>query len=884
MLSDLLHRFRALFRPKTVDAEMDEELAYHLEREANKNRSLGLSNEEAMRRARIALRGVEQARQQCRESRGTKNLEIFGQDLRYGLRMLRKEPSVTCLILLSLAIGIGANSALFSVTNTLLLKPLPYPQPDRLALLWLRSPGIGIPQDWPSPGQYHDIRTQNHVFDQTAILIDDSFVLGGMSKAMKVDAIEASSSFLPLLGAKPLLGRVLLPAEDHPGNVDNVVLTYGFWKDVFGGDTKILGRAMQLNGKAYTVVGVLRPEFRLNREAIPTIGGIDKPQIFLPLPMDSGEETNYGPEDYNILVQLKPGVTAQEAQADIDRIATRLRIEKHRDPSFTISVVPLMEQVVGNVRGSLFVLFGAVGFVLLIACTNVANLLLSRASARRKEIAVRSALGAGRRRVVRQLLTESLMLSLLGGGAGLVIATACLEAIRTLHPGNIPRLDELGMDYRVFLFAFVISILTGIAFGLLPALRGARVDLNTTLKAGSRGARGGGLSVRRDWLRGVLVIGELAISIPLLIGAGLLVRSFVRLLDVPPGFNPDHVVSMIVSAQGIKYHQDHAQRVQFYRALEERVRRLPGVTGEGLVSALPLTDAVGWGGIEVEGYVPPPNQPEIQVDKRGASVDYFRTMQIPLVHGRWFTPDDMEKPQSVLIDEKMARFYWPHSDAIGKHVRSNSKQPWLTVIGVVGVVKEYGLDEDTRMVLYVPYTGTNTYLVARTTSDPNAMAETIVAQIHALDPEIPAYDMATMDQRLSDSLARQRFSMIMLGAFAVFAMLLAAVGLYGVMAYLVEQGTGEIAIRMALGAERGSVLVMILRQGMILACAGILLGLAGALALTRFMASLLFRVGAYDVATFSGVASVLLCVALAACFFPALKATRVQPIEALRVE
>ena len=558
--------------------------------------------------------------------------------------MLRKSPGVTFLILFSLAIGIGANTALFSVTNTLLLKPLPYPHPDRLALLWLRSPGIGIPQDWPSPGQYHDIRTQNHVFDQTAILIDDSFTLGGMSRAMKVDGIEASSSFLQMLGAQPLLGRVFLPAEDRPGNGDNVVLTYGFWKDVFGGDARVLGRSLQLNGKAHTVIGVLRPDFRLNREAIPTVGGTDKPQVFLPLPMDAGEETDYGSENFNILARLKPGVTVQEAQADIDRIATRLRIEKHRDPSFTISVMPLMEQVVGNVRGSLLLLFGAVGFVLIIACTNVANLLLSRASARQKEIAVRSALGAGRRRVIRQLLTESMMLSLLGGAAGLAIATACLEAIRAMHPGNIPRLDELGMDYRVFGFALAISIFTGIAFGLLPALRVARVDLNTTLKLGTRGARQGGLSARRDGLRGVLVIGELAVSLPLLIGAGLLVRSFVRVLDVPPGFNPDHVVSMHISAEDIKYH-DHAQRVQFYNLLEQRVRALPGILSEGLVTALPLTPAVGWGDVNVEGYVPPPNQPEIQVDKRVASVDYFRTMQIPLIQGRWFMLDDMDKAE-----------------------------------------------------------------------------------------------------------------------------------------------------------------------------------------------------------------------------------------------
>jgi predicted permease len=388
--------------------------------------------------------------------------------------------------------------------------------------------------------------------------------------------------------------------------------------------------------------------------------------------------------------------------------------------------------------------------------------------------------------------------------------------------------------------------------------------------------------VRRDGLRGVLVVGELAVSLPLLIGAGLVVRSFARILAVPPGFNPEHVVSMQLSAEGVKY-QDRAQRVQFYNALEERVRHLPGVTAEGLVTALPLTPAVGWGGVHVEGYVPPPNQPEIQVDKRLASVDYFRTMQIPLVRGHWFIPEDMQKSASVIVDEKMAHFFWPGGDAIGKHVRSDSKDPWLTIVGVVGVVKEYGLDEDTRMVMYLPYVGTTSYLVARTDSDASRLAETIVAQIHGIDTEVPVYNVTTMDQRLRDSLARQRFSMTMLTAFAIFAMVLAAVGLYGVMAYLVEQGTGEIAIRMALGAQRSSVLAMILRQGMFLACAGIVLGLAGAAVLTRLMAALLFHVSVYDAATFCFVTSLLLFVALAACLFPALKATRVQPMEALRI-
>jgi predicted permease len=822
-----------------------------------------------------------------RDSRGASFVEDLSHDLRYAMRTFANTPGHTAMIVLSLAIGIGANTAIFSVTSTLLLKPLPYPNADRLAILWLRSPGIGISQDWPSPGQYHDIQTQNHVFEQTAIAVGGSSTITGLNKAVKVDAIASSPSLLRMLGAKPLLGRLFLPQEDKPGSANTAVLTYGLWRRVFSGDPNIVGRTITFEGETTTVVGVLRPDFRLNREVIPTVGGIDKPDIFLTLTGEAKDPTNYGSENFNILARLKPGVTMEAAQSDIAIIAARLRQEKHRDPSFTISVVPLIEQVVGNVRSAVLILFGAVALVLFIACTNVANLLLSRARVRQREIAIRAALGAGRARVVRQLLTESILLALLGGAAGLAIADLGLVIARRMHPGNIPRLDELGIDFRVLGFSLAVSLVTGIVFGLAPAFRASRVNLTASLKSGGRGSVNGGLHVKHDKLRGALVIAELAIALPLLAGAGLLVRSFLRLTDVPPGFNPHNAISMQVSAEGPKY-KERTARVQLYQALEEHVGHLSGVSAVGAISSLPLTPSVGWGGMEVEGYVPPPNQPELQVDIRDATPGYFGAMQIPLLSGRLFTTADTEKTQPVvLIDEKMANHFWPQGDAVGKRIRQSNKQPWAMVAGVVGLVKEYGLDLDTRMVVYYPHAqkaaGTM-FMVARTSSSPAATAEGIVHHVNALDAEVPVFDIATMDRRVQDSVARQRFAMTMLGAFSAFAMILAAIGVYGVMSFLVSQGAGDIAIRMALGARRGRILSLVFQQGMGLALTGIFAGLPGALGLTRVMSGLLFGVSAADPLTFGSVLVLLTAVALAACYFPARRAMRVDPMVALRTE
>jgi predicted permease len=820
-------------------------------------------------------------------------MPAFLQDFRYALRTVRRSAGLTLVIVASLAIGIGANTALFSVVNALLLKPLPYPDPDRLAILWLRSPGINIHQDWPSPGQYIDIRTENQSFEEMSISQGRSGTLLGLEQPERVEALRTSSSLFHLLGARPLYGRLLLPDEDEPGKPPVVILSHAFWKRLFNSDPNIVGKAITLNGivpgageqkNQFTVAGVLGPEFLLNDEVMPTVASIRRMDIFLPLPLGADAVNRRGDENYNLMARLKPGVTMESAQADISVIAARIREKDKRDKTFTISVVALLDQVVGNVRRAVLVLLGSVALVLLIACANVANLLLTRATGRQKEVAIRTALGARWQRLVRQLLMESVLLAVMGGAAGLLIAELGLYVIRTVNPGNIPRLDVIGIDAAVLAFTFGVSVLTGIVFGLAPALRAAKVDLNTGLKAGGRSTHGdGGFGTSRRRLRSLLVVSEVAFSLMLLIGAGLLVRSFVRLQSVSPGFNTDNVISMRLGASGRQFPNREAA-VEFYRQFGDRIATVPGVKLRGAVSALPFTSSVGWGSINVEGFTPQPGQ-ELQVDQRAATADYFRTMEIPLVKGRFFTEfDAMANAQPVVIvDEKFARRFWPDQDPIGKHVWRDPKQP-MTIVGVVGTVKQYGLDIDGRIVVYRPSLGLLQYQVARTSSDPAAAAAAIVREIHALDPTIPVYDVRTMRDRMTDSIARQRFSTIMLGAFAVFALILAAVGVYGVMSYLVTQGTHDIGVRMALGAQRGSIVRMVLRQGMGLTGVGIVVGLLGAAVLTRVMESLLFGVGATDLLTFSTVPLILAGVAILACYVPARRATLVDPIVALREE
>ena len=814
------------------------------------------------------------------------------QDIRYAVRTLGRSAGLTFVMVASLGIGIGANTAIFSVVNALLLKPLPYPDPERLAVLWLRSPGINIPQDWPSPGQYIDIQNENRSFDGMSISRGRSGTLMGTTEAQRVEVLETSSSLFQLLGAKPLHGRLLRADEDTPGQPAVVVLSYGFWKRAFNADPKVVGTAITLNGlgagsgdakNQFEVAGVLGPDFLLNDEIMPTVASIRQMDVFLPLPLGADAVKRRGDENFNVMARLKPGVSMAQAKGDVAAIAGRIRDKDKRDRTFTIDVVPLVESVVGDVRLAILVVLGSVTLVLLIACANVANLLLTRATGRQKEIAVRTALGASWRRLVRQLLTESLLLGLLGGVAGLVIARIALQVIRSVNPGNIPRLEAITLDGTVLTFTFGVAIATGLLFGLAPALRAAQVDLNTSLKAGGRNAQGeGGFGNSRRRLRSLLVVAEVAISLVLLVGAGLLVRSFVRLQAVSPGFEPEGVISMRVGPPARPFANREAA-MAFYGPLSDALAAVPGVTMRGAVSSLPFTSSVGWGSINVEGWTPQPGQ-ELQVDQRGATADYFRTMGIQLVKGRFFNASDMPTAaeQVVVIDEKFAQRFWPAGDAIGKHVWFDPARK-LTIVGVVGTVKQYGLDVDGRLVVYRPgfWSG---YQVARTSGDPAAVGREMVRKIREADPTITVFDVQTMSSRMSASLARQRFSTIMLGAFAAFALILAVVGVYGVMSHLVTQGAHDIGVRMALGAERRSILLMVLRQGMELTIAGSILGLIGAVALTRVMATLLYGVSATDLATFIAVPAILIATAMIASSIPALRATRVDPVVALRDE
>jgi putative ABC transport system permease protein len=816
--------------------------------------------------------------------------------------MLAKSPGFTIVAVLTVALGIGANTAIFSIVNAVLLRPLAYKDSPSLVNIWGKFEKDGIPQNWISEPEYWDLLDHNESFSQMA-----AYSLGGSanltsadSQPVQVSTANATASLLPMLGIAPALGRTFSADEDQPGHAHFALLSYGRWQSQFGGDPNILSKSIQLDGNKYAIVGVLPKQFSL--------GG--KQDLWTPLGLDRARPQDRGSHYLHVITHLKPGVDSAQASAALTRFASDLlraypnSYGRGDEKNFTMYMVPVKEQLVSKVRPALLVLLGAVAFVLLIACANVANLLLAHASAREKELAIRAALGAGRIRLVRQLLTESLILAFAGGLLGLGLAYWGVDALRALVPANTPRMNEVQLDPLVLAFTFGVSLLTGLIFGLAPAWHIARTDLRETLNEAGRGTSASGGSRR---LRSVLVVSELALAVLLLVGAGLLIRSFSRLLDVSPGFETQHLLTLELSLPE-KTYPDGAPVQNFFAQLMVRVNAVPGIQAAGAVSQMPLSDSYNSGTVFFEDTSIPDiprlqnlgNLPYLEIDQREAAPGYFQAMQIPLVRGRLLNDGDDASGQLVaVVDANFAHRFWPHGYAIGQHVAIDTipnvkpQTPrWRTIVGVVGHVKHYALDTEGREQIYFPhrqpfygvFASRDMTLAVRTSLEPTSMTSAIREQVSALDKDLPLYNIATMDHLVSASVAQPRLNLSLLVAFATLALVLAAVGVYGVMAYAVTQRTQEFGIRMALGASPADVLKQVFLEGGRLAALGLAIGLVAALALTRLMASLLFGVKPSDPVTLGMAAALLAFVALAACYIPARRATRVDPLVALRYE
>ncbi len=812
------------------------------------------------------------------------------QDLRHALRMMLKSPGFTAVALLALALGIGASSAIFTLVNAVLLRPLPYPDSERLFLVvrqyrQSRNETVSIPKIdyWRKHSQAFESLT---AFDVIGAGYNLSSAEG---EPERVRGVRVSADFFRVVGVFPVLGRGFLPEEDLPGGRRVVVLSDGLWRRRFGADPGLLGRSVILGGEPYTVVGLMPRGFEFVPEA-------DLWTTLQPV-VKTTDQANY----LACLGRLKPGITVGQARAEMERLAVQFRQQypdlMGRNQSF--GVFSLHEEVAGNIRPALLVLLGAVGCVLLIACANVANLLLARAATRAKEVAIRTALGASRLRLLRQLLTESAVLALAGGALGTVLGFWGLKALLVASPAGIP-LVRITLDARVLGFTLAVSLLTGILFGLAPALRASRPDLNETLKEGTGRATAGS---PRSRLRGLLVVSEIALALVLVVGAALLIETYLRLRNVPPGFDPRRVLTMQMSLTGPRYAHT-AQVDSFFRQVLQRLETLPGVEAASSVTNLPLEQGPDLP-FNIEGRTDTDNNPGAQW--RAITPNYFRAMRIPLRRGRHFTDSDTgQSPAVVIVNEALVRRYWPRFPAgedpvgqritIGRLMGKDFGDRTREVVGVVGDIKEVGLDRAAPLTLFVPCSQVPTSFtpllnrllpatwVVRTAGEPLRMTTAIQREIRAVDRQQPVSNVRTLEQVLDGAVARQNFNMLLLGVFAALALVLAAVGIYGVMAYSVGQRMHEIGIRMALGAGRGAVARLIVGQGMALALAGVLVGLGGAFALTRLLAGLLFGVRPTDAATFVGVSSLLLLVALAACYLPARRAMRVDPIITLRYE
>ena len=812
-------------------------------------------------------------------------MEALWQDVRHALRTLRKSPGFTAIAVLTLALGIGANTAIFSVVQSVLLKRLPYQNPESLVQVWNTYLPVW-PQVGMSPGDFQDFRRQADDFLEMAAYVDigQGFNFTGQGEPERLQASFATSGFFPMLGIRPVAGRTFAAEEDKAGSAPVAMITHRFWETRFGSDPSVVGRTISLDGTGYTLVGILPTEFRLASWA----------DLWLPVGQYQDDLTGHIHHPYSVIARLKPGVTDSQAQAQLVTLNHQEELafpDTHRN--WGVLVKRMEDASAAKMRLALLVLFGAVGLVLLIACANIVNLLLARNAARQKEIALRIALGASRLRLVGQLLTESVLLSLLGGALGILFAGAGLRVLNSFVPPDLSVVKETGLNGWVLVFTLGVCFLTGIASGLMPALQTLNHNLHDVLKEGARspGVAGG------QKIRSLLVVSEIALALIPLVGAGLLIRSFHRLLDVDPGFQPEHILTMEVEQPAIplsklsKMSNDQftelgrKQSIQFEQ-IAAQMRALPGVKAVGGINALPLASALKLASrFLIEGQPVPAVGARPVAEIRTASLGYFVAMGIPLRKGRLFDERDYGG-QNIVVNEAMARRFWPDEDPIGKRVNLCTLNPqpcWSPVVGVAGNVHQYGLDAASTFDVYFSG-GWTPYFVIRTASDPTALVRAAVEEVHKTDASLPVTHVMTLDNLLAESVSPRRFSTFLLGIFAVLALLLAAVGIYGVMSYVVSLRTNEIGIRVALGAQPNDIWALIVGRGVRLALAGIALGVAGALALTRLLSSLLYEVKPTDPVTFGGVALVLVFVALLACYVPARRAMRVDPMVALRYE
>ena len=857
--------------------DVAEELRQHLDDQYRDLRAAGASHDDALRAMADDVNAVRSRRSRLRP-------ELIAADVRYAFRTLRRNPGFAIVVLLTLALGIGANAAIFSVVNGVLLRPLPFRDADRLMVIWgdLKRPGLNdIPA---SAGEYVDYRDRSHAFEQVAAYDTVGFNLTGGGEPERVEGAVVTTTFFSLLGASAQAGRTFVAGEDQPGRDDVVVLSHSLWTRRFSANPAIVGQTIPVDGRPTQVVGVMPAAFQFPDRSI---------EIWKPFLLDAEalSDNNRGSHGYTALARLKAGISRQQAQADLNAVTAAFKADhpgNYRN-GFGATLRPLQEEIVGDTGRPLMVLLGAVAVVLLIACANVANLLLARAASRRKEIALRTALGASRGRLVRQLITESVLVSAIGGLIGLGLAAWCVDLLIASAPDSIPRIQEVGVDARVVGFTALVSLATGLLFGLVPALRASRAPLNDALKEGGR-AGGGAV---HGFAGRALVVSEVALSLVLLIAAGLLIHSFTRLQDVAPGFDSSRLLTFRLSLPESRY-TTFQKGQSFFDEFFTGLRRRPGVRGVAAINALPFSGFGGSRSFHIEGREEKRPEDQTEEQLRIVTDGYFAAMGIPIVTGREFTERDaLNQPRVAVVNDAMAKKHWPHESPIGKRVSFSTNEPhWYEIVGVAGNIKHRALEAADRPELYVPYrqplfagwTVRPMYVVARTSADPASIVAIARHEIARVDPDQPISDVRTMDERIGRSLSSRRFSMVLLALFAGLALTLAAVGIYGIVAYSVTERTHEIGVRVALGAQRRDVMAMVVGQGMTMTIVGTAIGVAASAALARLMSSLLFGVSAVDPVTFVAIPLLLIAVALAACYVPARRAMRVDPLETLRSE